>query len=88
MAAHPVVVVDDELIEKLPEAFRHDPRYQKGASLKLVPVESREGTAPDTVQGDWRNLRGALAHLDKSLNDELDAERQREKELDARVNHG
>ncbi len=88
MAVHPIVVVGDGIIE-IPENLQHDPRFQKGARLELVPVADAEPTLdPHKPKGDWRRLRGALAHLDVRLTDEMDKERQRENDLDAALMRG
>jgi hypothetical protein len=88
MAAHPVVVVDDELLEKLPEPFKADPRYQKGASLELVPLASSQPrTSPDEVIRRWESLRGLLAHSDFDPNAALQEEKQRELAEEANWTH-
>ncbi len=85
MAAHPVVIVDDELLNKLPEQFKADPRYQKGASLELVPLAASQPrvSADETIRR-WESLRGLLAHSDFDPNAELEKEKQAELAEEAR----
>ena len=59
MAAYPIVVIDDELLQKLPESFRGDPRFQKGSTLELVPVAKTESLLEEP-KGDWHRLDGLL----------------------------
>ena len=59
MAAYPVVVVGDGVIE-IPEEFRDDPRFQKGAALELVPIQT-SSTTGEGSRKDWRLLEGILA---------------------------
>ena len=87
MAAHPIVVVDDELLGKLPERFKSDPRYQKGASLELVPLDSPEPkrntlSVEETLRR-WDCLRG-ISTSDFDPNAELEKEKQRELAKEAR----
>lgn len=85
MAAHPILIVDDELLHKLPEEFRRDPRFQKGASLELVPVApAQENMSGRDVMATWESLRGILANSDYYPNAELEKEKQRELEEEAR----
>ena len=85
MAAHPIVVVDDELLDKLPEHFKADPRYQKGASLELVPLATLQPklSAEETMRR-WESLRGLFAHSDFDPNAELEKEKQAELAEEAR----
>ena len=87
MAAHPTVTVGDGVIE-IPEHLQSDPRFQKGAKLQLVPVEPERDSHTPRPKGDWRRLRGSLAHLDVRLTDEIDQERQRENDADAALIRG
>ena len=89
MAAHPIVVIDDGTVH-IPEQFRNDPRFQDGATLELVPVapSAARAVASEKPKGDWRRLRGALAHLDVRLTDEMEQERQRDNERDAKMMSG
>lgn len=80
MAAHPIVVVDDDGQVRIPEALRDDPRFQNGAKLKLVPIEE----ATPKVVGDWRRLRGILAHSDFDATEWKRQERERELTHDER----
>lgn len=85
MVAHPVVVVDDELIDKLPERFKADPRYQKGVRLELVPLPPPPPRiSPEDTLRRWESLRGLLAHSDFDANAELEIEKQAELAEDAR----
>ena len=87
MAAHPIVTVDDELHEKLPEEFKADPRYQKGASLELVPVATPTGLSPAEIKGRWDDfikLRGIFADEPGDGNAMLEEERISELEQEAR----
>jgi hypothetical protein len=59
MAAHPIVVVDGGTIQ-IPAEYKGDPRFQDGATLELVPVQSR-GVVETATKGDWRRLDGILA---------------------------
>jgi hypothetical protein len=59
MAAHPIVVVDGGTVQ-IPAEYKGDPRFQDGASLELVPVQSR-GVVEPVTKGDWRKLDGILA---------------------------
>ena len=83
MAAHPIVIVDEELLQKLPKEFRGDPRFQKGASLELVPVVApvSEMTG-DNVLAIWESLRGLLA--DSKFDPNAELEREKRRELEAR----
>ncbi len=76
MAAHPIVVVDGNVIQ-IPVEYQSDPRFQDGARLELIPVQSSDCDA--TGKGDWRRLEGILA--DENF-DATDWKRQqREEEL-------
>jgi hypothetical protein len=59
MAAHPIVVIDNGVIE-IPAEYLSDPRFQNGASLELVPVEAGRDAVP-SAKGDWRRLDGIFA---------------------------
>lgn len=85
MGANPILIVDEELLQKLPKEFQSDPRYQKGASLALVPID--EPASKKSVDGGmaaWNSLRGLLADSDYDPNAELEKEKQRELEEEAR----
>jgi hypothetical protein len=85
MAAHPVVVVDDELLKKLPVQLQGDPRYQCGARLELVPVVPPEAQpSPDEILATWKSLQGILEHSSYDPNAELEKEKQRELADEAR----
>jgi|GEM_PF-5064714 len=86
MAAHPILIVGDGVIE-IPEDLRDDPRYQKGAKLVLVPV-SEHIAASSEPKGDWRRLRGIFKDLDVNLNDELNKDRLAELASDERMLRG
>jgi len=76
MAAHPIVVVDGGVIQ-IPVEYQSDPRFQDGATLELIPVQSSGDEA--AAKGDWRRLDGILA--DETF-DATDWKRQeREQEL-------
>ncbi len=85
MAAHPIMVVDDELLGKLPEEFKSDPRYQKGATLELVPLQAiyTADSAEDAIRK-WESLRGLLADSEYDPNAELEREKQAELAKEAR----
>lgn len=83
MAAHPIVVVDDELLQRLPERFRTDPRFQKGARLELVPVGSQKPSAAAGWKA-FRELRGVFNNEPGDANASLAAERERELEQESR----
>jgi hypothetical protein len=85
MAAHPILIVGDGVIE-IPEELRKDPRYQKGAKLQLVPVDAASRTP--AVHGDWRRLRGIFKDADVNLNDELEKDRLAEQASDERMLRG
>jgi hypothetical protein len=53
------VVVDGGTIQ-IPAEYQGDPRFQDGAKLELVPVQS-PGPSVSTAKGDWRKLDGILA---------------------------
>jgi hypothetical protein len=61
MSAHPIVYVGDDSTVEIPEKFKGDPRYQKGAALELVPVASSVSEPVEKRKGDWRRLDGILA---------------------------
>lgn len=82
MAAHPIVVVGDGVVE-IPEELLDDPRFQKGARLELVPVGTT--SASDRPVGDWRRLRGMFKDSSIDLNTELDKDRLAETALDERM---
>jgi hypothetical protein len=86
MAAHPVLIVGDGVIE-IPEDLRNDPRFQKGAKLTLVPVSENISEAAE-IKGDWRRLRGMFRDLDVNLNDELRKDRLAELASDERMLRG
>ena len=83
MAAHPIVVVDDELLQKLPERFRTDPRFQKGAALELVPVSQPKPPAAAGWKA-FRELRGMFADEPGDANASLAAEREHELKQESR----
>ena len=83
MAAHPIVVVDEELLQKLPERFRADPRYQKGAALELVPVSRPTPSAAEGWKA-FREMRGIFADEPGDANASLAAEREHELEQESR----
>ena len=58
MAAHPIVVVDHGMIQ-IPVEYQSDPRFQDGAALELVPVQT-DAVAMSAAKGDWRRLDGVL----------------------------
>ena len=89
MAAHPIVVVVGDGIIEIPENLQHDPRFQKGARLELVPV-AEAGLMPqaNSQKGDWRRLRGIFKGLDINLNDELQKDRLAELASDDRMLNG
>ena len=88
MAAHPIVVVGDGIIE-IPENLQHDPRFQKGARLELVPVpETTPKSNLAAPKGDWRRLRGIFKDLDIKLNEELNKDRLAENAADDRMLNG
>lgn len=70
MGAFPILVVDDDLLRKLPERFQADPRFRKGASMELVPLR--------THVPDWRELGGIGAESSADPNAVLEQERLRE----------
>jgi hypothetical protein len=82
MAAHPIVVVDGGTVQ-IPAEYKGDPRFQDGAQLKLVPVES-QAAAISTAQGDWRRLDGALAGAPFDTTAWKQQERERELAHDER----
>lgn len=86
MAAHPVLIVGDGVIE-IPENLRQDPRFQKGAKLTLVPMSEEVAAAPE-IKGDWRRLRGMFKDLNVNLNDELNKDRLAELASDERMLRG
>ncbi len=87
MAAHPIVVVGDGIIE-IPTYLQQDPRFQKGAKLELVPVEPATQSFGQPPKGDWRRLRGMFKDLDVNLNDELNKDRLAENAADDRMLNG
>jgi hypothetical protein len=61
MSAHPIVYVSEDSTVEIPEKFKDDPRYQKGAALELVPVPDSLSEPVEKHKGDWRRLGGILA---------------------------
>lgn len=85
MAAHPIVAIDDDLLEKLPKPYNADPRYQKGAALDLVAMDA--GQSPLSVEETlrrWDSLRGISSDPAFDANAELEEEKQRELAKEAR----
>ena len=78
MAAHPVVIVDDELLAKLPEGFRDDPRYRRGARLELVPLAEASADNRKTAVDAFIAARGMFANSGWDGNAALEAERLQE----------
>ena len=76
MSADPILIVDDELLRKLPEPFRSDPRFRKGASLELIPVHAENSA--------WKELGGMGATVPSDPNAVLEQERLRELKDEAR----
>jgi hypothetical protein len=88
MAAHPILIVGDGVIE-IPEELQKDPRYQAGARLELVPVsEGVRGESVPEIKGDWRRLRGIFKDHEINLNDELRKDRLAELASDERMLSG
>ena len=82
MAAHPIVVVGDGVIE-IPEELRDDPRFQKGAALELVPVEPSTSIG-EVSHKDWRMLEGILSNSEFDATDWKRQEREWELAHDER----
>jgi hypothetical protein len=70
MAANPVVYIHNGIV-KVPAEMESDPRFREGAALQLVPVAASTALPGNQAAGDWHRLRGALADLGMSLNEEL-----------------
>ena len=92
MATHPIVTVGDGVIT-IPEDLLHDPRFQSGARLELVPVTESTGPQaatqdPKTPKGDWRRLRGMFKDLDVNLNEDLNKDRLAELASENRILNG
>lgn len=85
MAAHPIVVIDHGKVE-IPEELQGDPRFRDGARLQLVPVETAavNGQKPNEVLPSWERLAGILANSDYDPNAELEREKEKELEDEAR----
>ena len=85
MAANPVVVVEHGKID-IPDNLQHDPRFQDGARLQLVPLAQAE-VSPELRRRAWDEflkLGGIFADLDFDPNRELELDKQRELEAEAR----
>jgi len=79
MAAHPIVVVGDGIVE-IPESYKDDPRYRRGAKLELVPVADMLSSVDvaSKPKGDWRRLKGIFKDASVNLNEELRKDRSAE----------
>jgi hypothetical protein len=79
MAANPIVTVRDDGKIDLPADLRKDPRFQKGASLELVPqIVSAKQTTDAEAWRAFRDLRGLFADEPGDVNASLEAEKQEE----------
>lgn len=85
MAAHPIVTVDHGRVT-IPEELQSDPRFRDGARLQLVPIEAAGPSVADPAKAweDFMSLEGLLANSVYDPNAELEKERQRELEDEAR----
>lgn len=89
MATNAYITYHDGKLE-VPEELREELRLKEGARLKVVAsggriVLDQEDIEPVSPRIDWHTLRGALAGIDIDFNAELEADRLRENELDARM---
>jgi hypothetical protein len=87
MAANPVVYIHNGIV-KVPAEMESDPRFREGAALQLVPVAASTALPGNQAAGDWHRLRGALADLGVSLNEELNQERLEENLRDTESRRG
>jgi bifunctional DNA-binding transcriptional regulator/antitoxin component of YhaV-PrlF toxin-antitoxin module len=89
MATNAYLTYHDGKLE-VPEELREELHLKEGARLKVVAsggriVLDQEDIKPATSDIDWHTLRGALAGINVDFNAELEADRLRENELDARL---
>ncbi len=89
MATTAYVTYHDGKLE-VPDELRDELCLKEGARLRVVAsggraVLDQEVIVPMVHPGDWHKLRGALAGVNIDFNAELEADRQRENELDARL---
>ena len=85
-AAHPIAIIHDGIVE-IPDEAKADPRFQNGAKLQLVPVTELQ-PMPKNDWSDWRRLEGILSDSKFDPNAELEAEKQKELQDEARWARG
>ena len=84
MAANPIVVIDHGRVE-IPKELQSDPRFSDGARLQLVPMtDAHSHDDAEKTLAKWDSLAGIFAHSSYDPNAELEAEKKRELEDEAR----
>ena len=79
MAAHPIAVVHDGIVE-IPDDVKTDPRFQNGARLQLVPLSPEVKSVLERLE----QLAGSWVGSRIEPNAVLEAERQKELTDEAR----
>ena len=90
MAAHPIVTFHDGKLE-VPEELQRELKLHEGSQLRVVAVSGESVTLQTEPAepkaktfGDWRRLEGLLADSPLDPNADLEREKQRELEQEAR----